>query len=147
MMSLPWIQSLLDDESRTGCRDWPFKSLTEGYPVVKLGGRKGRIVRVSNIVLCLDGRPQRRGQEALHSCDRPICCAPWHLRWGTRHENIQDSIRRGRWPAGERQYAARLTNAQAEAIRQDPRKQAEIAAAYGIGQPQVSRIKNGLIYV
>jgi hypothetical protein len=146
-MSDPWIESILQEPSPSGCRDWPYKSLVRGYPVVKIGGRSGRVVRVSNVVLERHGMPRPDDKhEALHSCDRPICCAYWHLRWGTRSENIAECIARNRFGTGERHYAARLTDAKAALVRADTRSQSEIAAAYDIDQSQVSRIKNGKTY-
>jgi len=142
MLSDPWIRSVLEDEVREGCRDWPFRSLNkDGYPVVKIGGRQGRVVPVSHVMLERSGQPRPPGKEALHACDRPICCALWHLRWGTRSENIADALGRNRWPTGERCYAAKVSDEQAEAIRLDGRNQYVIAAEYKISQSSVSRIK------
>lgn len=33
---------------------------------------------------------------SLHSCDNPPCVNPAHLRWGTKFENNQDCMNRGR---------------------------------------------------
>jgi hypothetical protein len=32
----------------------------------------------------------------MHGCDNPICCNPRHLGAGTRSENMQDCVKRGR---------------------------------------------------
>jgi hypothetical protein len=38
-----------------------------------------------------------RGIEACHKCDNPLCVNPKHIFLGTRSENVQDSIRKGRF--------------------------------------------------
>jgi hypothetical protein len=146
--ALALVAEVVAEREREGCRDWPTdKSLIKGYPVAKIGGRAGHVVRVSHLVLEADGRPHPGGAaEALHSCDRPICYAPWHLRWGARAENNADALQRGRVPLGEAAQPAKLTNAQATAIREDARPQAVIAAEYGVSQSTVSRIRAGLRY-
>lgn len=55
------------------------------------------------------------------------------------------SDQEGRTPsvAGEHHGSAKLTPAQVEAIRLDPRTVREIATDYGITNPQISRIKTG----
>ena len=38
------------------------------------------------------------GTRPCHTCDTPCCVRPSHLFAGTQQENIQDAIRKGRWP-------------------------------------------------
>jgi len=61
---------------------------------------------------CADGRTERahrtswrlfrgvipKGLLCLHRCDRPLCVNPDHLFLGTRRDNIQDMISKGRKP-------------------------------------------------
>lgn len=92
-----WIEALATQGEGEGCRDWPFRVPGgSGYPFHQLPG--GREKRVAHLVLELSGRPRppAPGDCALHSCDRPICCAPWHLRWGTKADNSADAVARGR---------------------------------------------------
>lgn len=140
-----WIEGVLREEG-TGCRDWPFRGLNWcGYPMVQRGGRTGDKIRIAHLVLERSGRgPRPTGQEVLHSCDRPICCAPWHLRWGTHAENLGEAAARNRFPLGLNHHAAKLADDEVEAIRQDSRLQRVIAAEYGIDPSNVSRIRAGL---
>lgn len=80
-----------------------------------------------------------------HTCDNPRCINPEHLVLGSYAENTEDMLVRGRAnpPRGERSATAKLTETQVEEIRVASGKQREIAAIYGIGQSQVSRIKGG----
>lgn len=84
------------------------------------------------------------GAIILHSCDNRSCINPAHLRVGDRSENNLDAYARGRRPdlSGERNANAKLTAAQADAIRSDSRTQAAIAQKYGVSTSLVSAIKN-----
>lgn len=82
----------------------------------------------------------------LHSCDNPRCVNPAHLRVGNRTENSQDRTERGRVPKGEFAGQAKITEAVAKAIKDDPRPQAEIAKEAGVTQGHVSRIKSGQVW-
>lgn len=57
--------------------------------------KSGSISKASRIMAMLfHGDPC--GLHVLHSCDNPPCVNPRHLRFGTREENMGDSIKRGR---------------------------------------------------
>jgi len=69
-----------------------------------------------------------------------------NLQYGTRRENLHDSIRLGIHQHGERHYKAKLTIEQAKDIwlrAWRGERQKTIAAEYGIGPDEVSRIKTG----
>lgn len=98
-----WLRALASEQGE-GCRDWPWATTSKGYGVVRWDGR---LRRVGHVALELSGRPRPEGAHQLHSCDRPTCVAPWHLRWGTHLENIADKVERGR---GKGQCLAPLPN-------------------------------------
>lgn len=54
----------------------------------------------------------------LHSCDNPICCNPNHLHPGTRSENMQEMIRRGRHGKGYT-YKAKMTREKVDMLKID----------------------------
>lgn len=85
----------------------------------------------------------------LHNCpggDNPACVNPAHLWVGTKKENNQDKMRKGRCnaPIGERQGRAILTEVQVKEIIQkyEARElnQVELASAYGVTQSAISLI-------
>lgn len=91
-----WVQKLAQAAPTGKCVDWPWPLIGDKpRPYLWLDGRHQR---VSRLVLVLAGHPEPPAPRnyALHSCDRPICCAPWHLRWGTLGDNSQDMHDRGR---------------------------------------------------
>lgn len=91
-----WIAAVAAEQGE-GCRDWPWGVDAHGYPQMRLDAQ---VRKVSHVVLDAAGQPRPPGRSALHACDRPVCCAPWHLRWGTKRENAQDAVLRGRHRPG-----------------------------------------------
>lgn len=65
------------------------------------------------------------------------------LRWDTPTNNAADKFRHGTMLIGEKCPAAKLTEQDVKSIRIDTRGQKEIAAQYGVCQPQISKIKSG----
>jgi DNA invertase Pin-like site-specific DNA recombinase len=61
---------------------------------------------------------------------------------GTRKDNAQDKVSKGRHLIGERSPNAKLTASQVHEILNSKSPQRAVAAQFGISQTQVSRIKN-----
>lgn len=95
---MAWLEEVALS-SGEGCRDWPWGTRRGGYGRLVVDGLE---VAATHVVLERSGRPRppAPGDYALHSCDRPICVAPWHLRWGTAAQNSADMVRRGRKRGG-----------------------------------------------
>jgi hypothetical protein len=85
--------------------------------------------------------------DICHHCDNRVCVRPSHLFLGTRQDNVNDMMQKGRGAAGSKNGHSKLTHIQVSAIRRDVRLQRVIAAEYGVDQAVVSRIKNGKAYV
>src|SRR5690606_28222939 len=90
------------------------------------------------------------GMYVLHSCDRPICCNPHHLRFGTASENAKDKYDRGRQRFGNHKGVmnpnSKLDTEQlAEVIRmmRAGMNNKQIAAKLPVGHSLVSRIRVG----
>jgi hypothetical protein len=78
-----------------------------------------------------------------HRCDNPSCCNPHHLKGGSRADNVKDMYQRGR-AEDRRGTRSKLTEAQAKAALNDPRKISTIAKELGVTHSCISRIKRGL---
>lgn len=142
-----WLTAVASRETDE-CIDWPFGKTVRDYGRVSVGNRK-RLA--THVVLELSGRPRppAPGDRAKHSCDRPPCCNPRHLSWGTQRENVAEREQRGRHVVGDikgtRHPASKLTDDDVRTIRALAAKgatQRELAKTYGIAQPAISRIIN-----
>jgi hypothetical protein len=92
------------------------------------------------------------GMCILHSCDNPSCVNPNHLRIGTRQDNMDDKVSRGRCSClrGENAPNAKLTQAEVDAIRLEytgAMTQTRLAAKYGVTQMQIGNIVNNRSWV
>ncbi len=76
-----------------------------------------------------------------HHCDNPPCVRPEHLFLGTRDDNNQDAIRKGRNAKGRMVPQAKLTEEQVKSIRLDTRSRREIAKEYGLYYNTISKIR------
>ena len=128
------------------CLIWPYKRNSDGYGGV---GVKREMQSVNRIV-CehANGPPTTPTHQATHSCGRGHdgCCSQKHLRWGTPIENAEDQIAHGTRLYGEKNPISKLTKADVLNIRalRGQKSQRAIAAIYGISQPTVYKIQNGV---
>lgn len=140
---LAWIAAVAAEDGE-GCRDWPWLNREAGYAQTTSG-------KVIHLVLEASGRPRPAapGDMALHSCDRPICCAPWHLRWGTAAENAADAAERGQQARGSRNGSAKLTEQAVADIRLRVRsgeRQKDLAQEYGVSAATVCEAVSGKLW-
>jgi HNH endonuclease len=78
------------------CWLWQGPKDKDGYGHFQLRGKKTSAHRVAYL---LTHGPIPSDQNVCHNCpggDNPACCNPSHLWPGTQHQNVQDSIRKGR---------------------------------------------------
>jgi hypothetical protein len=75
------------------CIGWSGTKSTKGYAELYVCGDK---IRVSHIVLQIDGRPLGPGQVATHSCNNPGCINGKHLIGATPQENTNYMVLCGR---------------------------------------------------
>jgi hypothetical protein len=77
----------------------------------------------------------------LHKCDTPSCINPDHLYAGTRQDNSNDQVSRGRQTSGVRNYHAKLTDEIVLKIRAATGTHRAIAAEFSVSHPTVTYIK------
>jgi hypothetical protein len=77
----------------TGCWLWDG-ALNDGYGIIKILGKTYRVHRVAASELF--NFSLSSPLQILHSCDRPRCWAPEHLRPGTNYDNIVDMLQKGK---------------------------------------------------
>lgn len=123
--------------------------MKNGYLLVgfKDGGRKNAFLVHRLVLLAFRGEAPA-GMEARHlngiCTDNRLC----NLAWSTHLSNIRDKFRHGTNGNGMRNAAAKLSEEDVREIRRLAQEgrvyQRDIAAQFGIGQSQVSRIKKGI---
>ena len=96
--------------------------------------------------------PKRKGKKKLcvcHSCDNPPCVNPNHLWLGTKKQNMEDMVRKGRTrdQRGENNPSNKFTMEEAKEIQKlyasGKYTQKEIGDKFNIVTSTVSRILNG----
>lgn len=94
--------------------------------------------------------PIPSGMEVMHSCDNGLCVNPHHLSVGTRKQNMEDAVSRGRLNPYDRRGIknsnCKLTLEQVDAIKKalsDGYTQDSIAKEFSISQSIISDIKLG----
>lgn len=131
------------------CLLWPFAINVHGYGVVRIPDvAKSQAHRV--MCFSAHGVAPSATHQAAHSCGVRACVNPNHLRWATPAENMADTLLHGTHKHGQKNPNARLTNEQAQALRElalaEVAPQSELAARFGVSQQVVSRIKRGEAY-
>lgn len=130
--------------------EWTAAVTNKGYGKLQLhtgktGGKTGSAHRLSWMEF-KGAIPL--GQCVLHRCDNPKCINPEHLFLGTKKDNSQDCLRKGRWPSreGEKGASAKLTNAAIRLmrlLRAEGWTQCRLAQRFSITQSAVSRAVRG----
>jgi hypothetical protein len=83
----------------------------------------------------------------LHHCDNPSCCNPDHLFEGSRKDNVDDMIAKGRMPRGEKRGHAKLNPRKVLRILQlvkSERSMCSIARQYNVSHHVICGIRDGV---
>lgn len=87
------------------------------------------------------------GLDVMHSCDNPPCVNPAHLSIGTRHDNMQDCVAKGRHvsrpPRGEAHRDHVLTESDVREIRAQRvagSTARELSQRYGVSDTRIYKI-------
>lgn len=131
------------------CWEWTAYRNKGGYGKFKLSGKAETAHRLAYMFyygtfeedMCI-----------LHKCDNPPCVNPYHLFLGTRADNVQDMIAKGRARAvSGNNHGCRVVNSdEVREIREKYKKgtytQRQLAEEYKIASQTVSAIINRIIW-
>lgn len=98
-----WYYVRINDES--GCWEWTGGKNNRGYGLFKVDSKMVATHRFAYEMMVSD-IPD--GIFVCHKCDNPPCCNPAHLFLGTRSDNVQDCLSKGRFSA-PKQYRIKAT--------------------------------------
>lgn len=93
-------------KTNSGCWEYNHCFTSDGYGIVKVGGRKGKQYLAHRLLYEHFHGPIEKGLFICHKCDNPPCINPDHLFSGTNRENQIDSKNKGR--ASYRAYSKEL---------------------------------------
>lgn len=128
-----------------GCWVWFGQKDKGGYGVFWFYGKQCRAHRASHE---LYAGLIPAGMCVLHRCDNPACVNPDHLFIGTRKDNTQDMLRKGRWarahPNARRPH--RLSAQDALYIFNSGETNVSLSKKFGLHRTTISDIKRGYIW-
>lgn len=129
---------------------WPWTGSTDkkGYGRIAAEGRKsndGPLI-ATHVALGLVGVIIPPGFEACHRCDNPPCVNPDHLYAGTRQQNHDDMVERGRQAKGFNLPHTKLSDEQVREIRSlhsAGSMQKDLAEQFGVHAVTINDIVHG----
>lgn len=81
---------------KSGCLLWISSKVTGGYGTISLDGCPEYVHRAAWKLKT--GKTIPDGMDICHTCDVRNCIEPEHLFLGTRKDNVQDMLKKGRGP-------------------------------------------------
>lgn len=121
------------------CWLWTASTDSSGYGKFSIKHTSYRASRVSASIWLAP--PTSPNMIVLHSCDTPLCASPWHIRYGTQSQNIQDAIKRGRHRICPPPRQVLDVN-QVLMIRASVDSSRKAAKKFGVSYMQILRIRN-----
>ena len=127
-----------------GCIEWAKHKDVDGYGVISVGNRPQYVHRVAHEIYI---GPIPPGMLVCHKCDNPSCFNPEHLFLGSSKDNLQDMVKKGRKPRGEKVHNSKLTEKQVKEIKarlQEGEKVSQIAKDYPVHGRAIRLISAGI---
>lgn len=125
------------------CLEWQGYIQNSGYGVLErwVKGRKIKVLAHRFAAKHIAGL-NVTDIDACHKCDNRKCVDENHLFAGTRQENMDDAVAKGRQAKGGDLPHAKLMEEHVHLIREDERDYETIARSYNVPSSTVSNIKN-----
>jgi hypothetical protein len=132
-------------EKTDNCWIWTAGKNHDGYGMFWLDGRNQKAHRVA---YQLTKGSISEGLVLLHKCDNPFCVNPDHLTEGTRQENTQDMVNKGRHLHGTDHPLSKLTEANVVSIRHEycHLSSRKIADIFGVSKTVILKILSNRVW-
>lgn len=131
----------VDVSPDTGCWNWKFAMSSNGYGVK---GRKGKTMLAHRVVYEVLRNPIPEGMQALHTCDNPRCCNPYHIFIGTNRDNARECVAKSR--NSKIRVRSKLNDEAVSAIRASSETSASLARKYGVARTTIRRARSGISF-
>lgn len=138
---LEYIEHIALRHNSWECLIWPFTLSREGYGVLTKGLMAHR--RLCEMV---HGPAPGPFYDAAHTCGVRGCMNKHHICWKTKRGNADDRNVHDTHLRGERSPLAKLTNIEADHIRNEIGPERVLAKIYGVSRQTIRRIKTGVSY-
>lgn len=129
-------------EPNSGCLLWLGSYLDNGYGQMRAGNTN----TAHRVAWETANGPIPDGLHVLHKCDVRGCINVAHLKLGTRQDNMDDMVAKGRQQRGTKHALAKLSPEQVRAIRSDPRSSRLVALDHGISAGNVRSVRTGVTW-
>lgn len=130
--------------SLDACWNWLRKKTRDGYGCVRIGGV---IKSAHRVAFEIANGSINSKLFIMHTCDNRACCNPAHLKQGTRSENMQDMIRKGR--QGKPHPVRKLNYFDAAAIRagfKNGKSKRQLSREFGVSCIHIRDIVKGIYW-
>jgi hypothetical protein len=128
------------------CWIWMGAITSHGYGCVQF--TRGKVVGAHKVAYQLTKGEVPAGMEIMHSCDSPPCVNPAHLSIGTRQDNVNDKVAKGRQNVTPWAEHRKLTADDVRTIRslKGVIRSGLLATAYEVEQPHIINIWNRKVW-
>lgn len=129
------------------CWNWAGKKLNSGYGQISFRNQhvKARTAHTLSYILNIGAIP--KGMDVCHTCDNRVCVNPKHLYLGSRRDNLNDAIKKGRMLIGEKNGSHKLTIDNVKQIKREleggQKTIYRIAKDYGVNFNTIKNIAKG----
>jgi hypothetical protein len=139
-------------KGKDDCWDWTASLNHSGYGKFGISSYETKIFGVKNsgpigahrVAFYLANGTIDNNLMVLHSCDRPSCCNPNHLRQGDAKDNGEDIANRARGTIGEKSIFLKLTDDEIREMRylyeNEDWGSAQLAAKFNCSRSHVNEV-------
>jgi len=149
---LKWAIAEYSDRIQGSCWLWRRSKNSIGYGLIKVNYKTEFAHRISYTVF---KGPIPAGLCVCHTCDHPACVNPDHLWLGTRKQNSEDMVRKGRASRGGNGFKSghslshckrirKLTDEDVYFIRRSDWPLRHLADKFKVSMATISTVRRGL---